>query len=75
MIREKARVFPLEENMREAKLRWFGHVKMMSVNTQVRRCEVINLMHCTRERGRQNRSWNEVIKGDLKFVGLKLDMA
>ena len=43
VIREKAVVTPLEEKMRETRLRWFDHVKRRSVNAPVRRCEVINI--------------------------------
>jgi len=47
VIRELARVAPIEDKMRETRLRWFGDVKR-SVN--VRRCEQINLIHCRGER-------------------------
>jgi len=73
VTREKARIAPLEEKMRE--LRWFRHVTRRSVNIPARRCESINLMHCKRGRGRSKTSWNEVIKGDMKFMGLTEDMA
>ena len=48
--------------------------KRRSVNAPVRRCEMINLMHCRRERGRLKMSWNEVIRVDLKCMGLTEDM-
>jgi len=70
VIREKVGVAPLEENMRKTRLKWFGHVKMRSVNAPVRRCEVINLMPGRRGRERLKINWNEVIRGDLKLRGL-----
>ena len=74
MIREHAGVAPLEEKLRETRLRWFGHVKR-SVNAPVRRGEAINLLHCRRGRGRPKMSWNAVIGSDMKLMGLTEDMA
>ena len=70
MIRERVGVAPLEEKLRETRLRWFGHVKRRSVNTPVRRCEAINHLQCRRGRGRPKTSWNKVIGSDMKFTGL-----
>jgi len=75
VIKEKVGVAPLEEKIRESRLRWFGHVKRRSVNAPVRRCEEIKLMHCRRGRGRSKMSWNKVIRGDMKCLGLVEDMA
>ena len=75
VIREKVRVAPLEEKMRETRVRWYGHVKRRSVDAPVRRCEAIDLAHCKRGRGRSKTSWNEVNEGDMKFLGLTEDMA
>jgi len=32
VIREKVGVAPIEEKLRDTRLRWFGHVKMRGVN-------------------------------------------
>ncbi|XP_019261739.1 PREDICTED: uncharacterized protein LOC109239608 [Nicotiana attenuata] len=37
VIREKVRVAPVEDKIREARLRWFGHVKRRSIKVPVRR--------------------------------------
>ena len=66
---------PLEEKLREARLRWFGHVKRRCVNAPVRRYEKISLSHYRRGRGRPKMSWNEVIRSDMKFTGVTEDMA
>ena len=50
-------------------------VRRRSVNGPVRRCEAINLLHCTRGRGRPKKSWSEVIRSDKKVMGLTEDMA
>jgi len=36
---------------------------------------MIDLRHYIRGRGRPKTSWNEVIRGDLDFLGLTKDMA
>ena len=69
VIREKVGVAPIEEKLRDARLRWFGCVKRMGVNAPVWRCEVISLIHCRKWGGHPNMSWNEVIRGDLKYKG------
>ena len=43
VIRERVGVAPLEDKLRETRLRWFGHVKRRSVDAPVRRREVIDL--------------------------------
>jgi len=49
--------------------------KRRSVNVPVRKYEAINLLHCRRGRGRPKMSWNEVIRSDMKCMGLMGDMA
>ena len=68
LMRERVGVAPLEEKMRETRLRWYGHVKR-SVDAPVRRCEAINLLHYRKGRGRSKMSWNEVIRSNMKFMG------
>ena len=75
VIRERVRVAPLEDKMRETRLRWFGHVKRRSVSVPVRKCEAIHLLHCRRGRGRPKKSWNGVVRSDMKFMGSTEDMA
>ena len=61
--------------MRETRLRWFGHVKRRSVDAPVRRCERINIPEGKRGRGRPKKSLDEVIREDLRVVGLTEDLA
>ena len=56
LIRERVGVAPLEDTLRETRLRWFEHVKRRSVNAPVRRCEAINLLRCRRGRGQPKKS-------------------
>jgi len=75
VIRERLGVAPLEDTLRETRLRWFGHVKRRSVDAPVRRYEAIDLSHHRRGQGRPKMSWNVVIRSDMKFMGLTEDIA
>jgi len=75
VIREKVRVALIEEKLKKTRLRWFGHVKRTGVNAAVTRCEAINLIHCRRGRRRLKMSYHEVIRGDLKSMGITEDIA
>ena len=75
VIRGLAEMTPIEEKMRESRLRWFGHVKRRSVAAPVRRGETINPPGGKRGRGRPKKSLEEVVREDLRVVGLTEDMA
>jgi len=70
VIRDLAKVAPIEDKMRETRLRWFDHVKRRSADTPVRRCEMIDIPEGKRGRCRPKKSLDEVIREDLKVVGL-----
>jgi len=74
VIGDLAKVAPIEEKMRESRVRWFGHVKRRSVAALVRRCEMIDLSSGKRGRGRPNKSLDEVIREDLRVIGLTEDL-
>ena len=67
VIRDLVKVASIEDKMRETRLRWFGHVKR-SVDDPVRRYEG------KRGRGQPKKSLDEVIREDLKVVGLADDL-
>jgi len=75
VIRNLVKVAPIGDKMRESRLRWFGHVKRRSVDAPMRRCERINIPEGRRGRGRPKTSLDEVIREDLKVIGLTEDMA
>ena len=75
VIRGKIKVASIEDKMREARLRWFGHIRRRPMNAPVRRCEMIEYLEYSRSRGRPKISWSEVIRHDLKTLGLVEDMA
>jgi len=67
-------VASIEDKMREARLRWFWHIRR-SMDALVRRCEKLDLPDHKRSRGRPKKSWSEVIRQNLKTLGLVEDMA
>ena len=75
VIRGKIGVASIEDKMREARLRWFGHIRRRSRSAPVRRCEMIEYPEYRRSRGRPKKSWSEVIRHDLRTLGLVEDMA
>ena len=75
VIRGKIGVASIEDKMREARLRWFGHIKRRPMNAPMRRGETIVCSDHRRRRGRAKKSWMEVIRHNLKDLGLVEDMA
>ncbi|XP_070054361.1 uncharacterized protein [Nicotiana tomentosiformis] len=43
VIRDKVRVTPVEDKLRESMLRWFGHVMRRDMDASVRRCESLTM--------------------------------
>ncbi|XP_019227885.1 PREDICTED: uncharacterized protein LOC109209143 [Nicotiana attenuata] len=68
-------VAPVEEKMREGRLRWFGQVKKRSIEAPVRRCEGLASVGIRRGRVRPKKSWEEVIRRDMAQLELTEDMA
>jgi len=75
VIRGKIGVASIEDKMRGTKLRWFSHVRRRPMDAPVRRCEKIKCLDYRRSRGRPKKSWSEVIRYDLRMLGLVEDMA
>ena len=63
VIIDLVKVAPIEDKMRETRLRWFDHVKRRSVAAPVRRCEIIVPPGGKRGRGRPKKSLEEVVRG------------
>jgi len=74
IIRCSVKVTPIEDKMRETRLRWFDHVKRRSVEAPMRRYKRINISECKGGIGRPKKSLEEVIREDLKVVGLSEDI-
>ncbi|XP_019240349.1 PREDICTED: uncharacterized protein LOC109220340 [Nicotiana attenuata] len=75
VIQEKVGVASVEDKIREARLRWFGHVKRRSIEAPVRRCERLASVGSRRGRGRPKNSWGEVIRREMAQLELTEDMA
>ncbi|KAE8736173.1 putative Mechanosensitive ion channel domain-containing protein [Hibiscus syriacus] len=72
-IRMSLGVVPVSENLREGRLRWFGHVLRRQPSDTVRRVESITV-DGARRRGRPRRKWEDCLKTDLKDLALTEDM-
>jgi len=74
VIRGKTGVASIEDKMRQARLRWFSHIRRRSVDATMRRCEHIDWPDHSKSRGRPNKSWCEVVRHDLKTLELVEDI-
>ena len=74
VIGGKIGVTSIKDKIREARLRWFGHIRRRSRDGPLRRCETIECPDYRRSRGRPKKSWSEVVRHDLKTLGLVEDM-
>jgi hypothetical protein len=59
----------ITDKIREARLRWYGHVER-SGDTSIRRAMKLEV-HGLRSRGRQKKRWMDMIQEDLKSLNLK----
>ncbi|PKA52388.1 ataxia telangiectasia mutated family protein [Apostasia shenzhenica] len=73
-IRKKIGVAPIEDKLRESRLRWFGHLNRRPIEAPVRKIELLDFAHVQRERGRQKKTWQETIKSDLSYLDLDKNM-
>lgn len=72
-VTENLGVTPINENIREHWLRWYGHIQWLSVDAPVRR--KIICIKGKSERGRPKLTWEETIKNDYMELNLTKDMA
>ena len=64
-------VAPIEDKMREDRLRWFGHIGRRPTDARVRMVEKIDIVQGKRLRGRPKMTWMEVVKTDMKLLELE----
>lgn len=60
----------MTDKMREARLRWFGHVKRSDMDTPVRRCLRLAIADFRRDRGRPKKNRVEVIRRTWNIFSL-----
>jgi len=65
VIRGLVKKAPIEDKMRQTRLKWFGHVKRRSMDAPIRRCQRINIPKGRRGRGRPKKRLEAVIREDL----------
>ncbi|VFQ79148.1 unnamed protein product [Cuscuta campestris] len=75
VIRRQVGMALVEDKLREARLRWFGHVRQRDADAPIRRCERITVIGGSRGRGKPRKNWKEVIRQDLGLLDLTEDMA
>ncbi|PHT99388.1 Protein translocase subunit SecA [Capsicum chinense] len=75
VILERVGVTSVADKMREAKLRWFGHVKRRCTTALARRCERLVIVGTRKGRGRPKKYWGEVIRQDMAQLRITEDMA
>ena len=73
-IRERVRVAPISEKMREYRLRWYGHVQRRELDEPVRIVEQMVREPYIRNRGSPKRTLDEVIQRDMLVKGLSPGM-
>ena len=61
-IRSLVGVAPIEDKMRENRLRWFGHVGRRPIDAPVRRVKKIDIEQGKKLKGRPKMTWIEVVK-------------
>ena len=74
VIRNKVRVVPIEEKMRETRLRWFDHVRRRPVDALVWKVDEMEQVVRKRGRGRPKKILRETLKFDMQCMGLNEDM-
>ena len=73
-IRSLVGVAPIEDKMRENRLRWFDHLRCKPTDALVRKVEKIDIVQSKKLRGRPKMTWMEVVKNDMKLLKLKKRM-
>ncbi|VDO69441.1 unnamed protein product [Heligmosomoides polygyrus] len=73
-IRQKFGVAPIADKMREARLRWYGHV-LRGEEDSVRKIGLKFEVVGKRPRGRPKQRWSDTLHMDLKVAGVHPDLA
>ncbi|VDP11972.1 unnamed protein product [Heligmosomoides polygyrus] len=73
-IRQKFGVAPIADKIREARLRWYGHV-LRGKEDSVRKIDLELDMSGKRPRGRPKQRWSDTLHMDMKVTGVHPDQA
>src|SRR5260221_6675578 len=74
MLRERMVVEAIGVVVKRNRLRWFGHVERKDDCDWVKGCTVLEV-EGPKPRGRPKKTWMEVVKGDMKEMGLRWEDA
>ncbi|KAL7248052.1 hypothetical protein ACSBR2_002871 [Camellia fascicularis] len=74
-IRKWVGVVPIEDKLRENRLRWFGHIQRRPTEAVVKRCDTITVDGSVRGRGRPRLTLVSVANRDMDFFKLTNEMA
>ncbi|PKA64424.1 ataxia telangiectasia mutated family protein [Apostasia shenzhenica] len=69
-IRKKVSVAPIEDKLRESRLRWFGHLNRRPIEAPVRKIELLDFAHVQKGRGRPKKTRQKTIRSDLSYLNL-----
>ena len=67
-IRSLVVVAPIEDKMRENRLRWFDHIGRRPMDALVRRMEKIDIEQCKKLKRRPKITWMDLVKKDMKLL-------
>ncbi len=73
-IRKKVRVVPIEDKVREGRLRWFCHVKRTHTEASVIQVQHIRLEERKKRRDRYKLIWRRIVQHDLKALHISEDL-
>ena len=74
-IRDMVGVAPIEDKLRENRLRWFGHICCRPIDAVARRSDMIVGNDNTKERGRLKLTLDAVVKNDMIRLNLSEHLA
>ena len=73
-IRKMVGVAPIQDKLRENRLRWFGHVQRRPTEAVVRRCDTGVAEGTSRGRGRPRLKWESSVNRDMTLLDLTKQM-
>lgn len=73
-VRRRLGVAPIQDKMREARLRWYGHVARADAGSVARRALDLS-PDGQRPRGRPKKRWMDCLRDDMRLVGVRSDDA
>ena len=74
VICNKVGVMPIEEKMKETRLRWFGHVRKRPKYAHIRRVNEMEQLVKKRGRDRSKKILGDTLKFDMQCMCLNKDM-